>query len=283
MPVTLEWDWQPAVLVCLFAATAGYGLGLKRLPAARRRRIFGWRRYAAFVAGLTTLFLALLSPLDGFADHSFAAHMLQHLSLMLLAPPLLVYSRPAMAWLWAFPMGGRRALGRLWSGGLQSGFRLLMRPLSVWLLASLALIFWHLPGPYGWALQNEAVHTLEHACLFVTSLMFWSLVIEPYGRRRLDYALCMLLVATFSIEMGFMGALLTFAPRPLYSFYLHESSPWNLPALEDQQLAGLTMWIPASLVHISTLAMLFLAWLRQAERHAQAVVARLTLPAVGGH
>ncbi|HEX7964157.1 MAG TPA: cytochrome c oxidase assembly protein [Gammaproteobacteria bacterium] len=278
--MNLEWDWQPAVLLALILAAGAYLAGLLRMRS--RRRLLDARRRAAFAAGLAAVFFALLSPLDGFADRSFSAHMLQHLMLMLLAPPLLVYARPATAWLWAFPLRGRRVLGRVWSGGFATGFRLLMHPVSVWLLSSLALVFWHLPGPYGWALEDEGIHTFEHACLFVTSLMFWSLVIEPY-RRRQDYPACMLLVATFSVEMGFLGALLTFAPRPLYAFYAHAVLPWGLDPLEDQQIAGLVMWIPAGLVHVTTLATLFLGWLRQAEREAQATVSRLILPAVGGH
>ena len=149
-----------------------------------------------------------------------------------------------------------------------------MSPVVVWTLCGAALWFWHLPGPYGWALVNEFVHAGEHLCFFVTSLMFWSLVLEPVGRsRRLGYAGALLFVATFGIENGLLGALLTFSGRPLYKAYFTTTAAWGLTPLEDQQIGGLGMWIPASLIHLTTLGVLLVAWLRSTENHAT-VIAR---------
>ena len=91
--------------------------------------------------------------------------------------------------------------------------------------------------------------------LFLTSLMFWSLVLEPLSRRRLDYGTALLFVATFGVQNGLLGALLTFAGRPLYVAYLPTTTAWGLTPLEDQQLSGLMMWIPASLIHLGTLGL----------------------------
>lgn len=274
MYLNLPWSFEPGVVLGLGVAAAGYIAGLLRIPVPKCRRVFGVWRVFAFAAGIGTLALALFSPLDALADRSFAAHMVQHMLLMLVAPPLLVASRPALAWLWAFPLAARRALGRFWAGsGLQSGFDWLMQPLCVWLLASAALCLWHLPGPYQAALTNDGVHTLDHFCLFATSLMFWSLVIEPYGRRHRDYGTTMLMVAAFSVEMGMIGAVLSFASQPLYA--LGTAPPWGWTRLDDQQLAGLIMWVPTSVVHTATLTTLFLAWLRSAERRAVAAAVHL--------
>ena len=147
----------------------------------------------------------------------------------------------------------------------------LMCPLIVWILCSAVLWFWHLPGPYGWALESASVHALEHACFFLTSLMFWSLVLQPLGRRRMEYGETLLFVATFGVQNGLLGALLTFAGRPLYVAYLPTTAVWGLTPLEDQQLAGLIMWIPASLIHLTTLGVLFVIWLNAAERQAMLV------------
>jgi putative membrane protein len=284
MPVTpdLRWDWQPWVLVSLGLACYGYLRGLRQLQRDRRARIFGPRRVTAFVAGILTLVAALLSPLSSLDDQLFSVHMVQHLLLMLVAPPLLVSARPIMAWICALPAPARQAIGRFWSGsrGTQQALRWLMHPLPVWILSAGVLWFWHLPGPYRWALANEGVHSLEHCLLFVTSLMFWSLVIEPYGRRHLDYGVCLLFVGTFSMQMGMLGAVLTFASRPLY-IAANSSLPWGLTPLQDQQLAGVVMWVPMGLIHLSTMALLFLAWMKQAEQQAQSVVARLLVPTGG--
>ena len=282
MTPDLSWDLQPWVILSLVVAASGYALGLRRLPKERRGHIFGPWRVASFFAGMLILVAALLSPLSSLDDQLFSAHMAQHLLLMLVAPPLLVYSRPVMAWMCALPGGARRAVAGVWSRrrSLQRGVGLLMNPLSVWMLASATLWFWHLPGPYRWAAEHEGVHVLEHFLLFATSLMFWSVVIEPYGRRHSAYGLCLLFVAAFSVQMGMLGAILTFASRPLYSDPA-APLPWGFSPLEDQQLAGVVMWVPVGLVHLSTMAILFLAWLKHAEQRAQASVARL-LASPGG-
>ncbi|HEY1772985.1 MAG TPA: cytochrome c oxidase assembly protein [Gammaproteobacteria bacterium] len=276
MTPDLSWDLQPWVIVSLAVACFGYGRGLSKLPAQRRRQIFGPWRIASFCAGIMVLVIALLSPLSSLDDQLFSAHMAQHLLLMLVAPPLLVYSRPIMAWMCALPPGARHGVAALWTRrrGLQRGAAWLMHPLVVWVAASTALWFWHLPLPYRWALQSELVHSLEHICFFVTSLMFWSLVIEPYGRRHTDYGLTLLFVASFSVQMGMLGAIITFASRPLYTDPA-ALLPWGFTPLADQQLAGVVMWVPVGLVHFSTMAILFLAWLKHAERRAQSVVTRL--------
>jgi cytochrome c oxidase assembly factor CtaG len=237
---------------------------------AARWKIFGGLRYAAFAAGIGILFAALISPFDALDDQLFSAHMVQHLVLLLIAPPLLIFGRPALACLWAFPLRARRALGRFWlRSGLQLAAHTLMSPIFVWILGSVILWFWHLPAPYGWALGNESVHAFEHVCFFVSSLMFWSLVLEPMGRRRMDYASTLLFVATFGVQNGLLGALLTFAGRPLYAAHLSTTAAWGLTPLQDQQLAGLIMWIPASLIHLTTLGILFVVWMQVAERRAR--------------
>jgi putative membrane protein len=266
----LPWNWEVWILGCLGLAVFGYACGLRRLHAHARSRIFGVLRIASFAAGIVALFVALISPLDAIDDQLFSAHMVQHLLLMMVAAPLLVYSRPAMAFLWAFPLSTRRVIGRLWiGGGLHRGVQALMSPLVVWLLCSIVLWFWHLPDPYGWALANEGVHTLEHFCFFITALMFWSLVIEPFGRRRLDYGSTLIFVATLGVQNGLLGALLTLAGHPFYSAHFATTARWGLTPLEDQQLAGVIMWIPASLIHLTSLALLFILWMQHAEREAR--------------
>ena len=265
----LGWNWNPLILASLALAGLAYVRGLFHLNTAVRARLFGRLRYAAFAAGIVTLFIALISPFDILDDQLFSAHMVQHLVLLMIAPPLLILGRPALACFWAFPLPGRRAIGRVWiRSGLKHAVDLVMSPIFVWLLCSAALWFWHLPGPYGWALGSESVHAFEHVCFFLTSLMFWSLVLEPLGRRRMDYGSTLLFVATFGVQTGLLGALLTFAGRPLYAAHLSTTAAWGLTPLEDQQLAGLIMWIPASLIHLTTLGVLFVVWMHTAERHA---------------
>jgi putative membrane protein len=221
---------------------------------------------------MATLFMVLISPLDGLDEQLFSAHMAQHMVLMLVAPPLLIFGRPASAWLWAFPLWARIAIGRIWvKTGLRQFLHEIGTPVVIWILCSAALWFWHLPTPFAWSLENEPVHAIEHICFFGTSLMFWSLVLEPLAKRRADYGVTIIFVVTFGLQMGLMGALLTFAGHPLYAAYLGTTEQWGLTPLEDQQLGGLGMWIPASLIHLTTLGVLVAAWMRQDERLSIAV------------
>lgn len=258
------------MLLGLALATGLYLRGWLRLrKEGNWRRALGPARMLAFAGGMLPLFAALISPLDALAGQSFAAHMTQHLLLMMVAPPLLVWSRPVFVWLWAFPLQQRRRIGKWWNDArtLQAGFDFLMRPLTVWLLASAALWFWHIPGPYGWALQNEGVHTLEHLSFFLTSLAFWSLVTEPYGPRRTGCGVALAMVATFAMHNSLLGALLTFATVPLY--HAQPATAFGLAPLEDQQLAGLIMWVPAGLIHLTTIALLFVGWLSRVQAYGR--------------
>jgi len=212
------------------------------------------------------LFIFLISPLDGLDDQLFSAHMAQHMVLMMVAPPLLVFGRPTLAWLWAFPLPARRLIGQTWTRtGLRHFVHEIGAPPVIWILCSAALWFWHLPAPFAWSLASEPVHALEHICFFGTSLAFWSLVLEPLAKRRIGYGLTIIFVVTFGLQMGLIGALLTFAGHPLYAAYSLTTEQWGLSPLEDQQLGGLSMWIPASLIHLTTLGVLVAAWMRQDE------------------
>ena len=281
MPQVLtQWQWEPWVLACIAAAAVPYAAGMLRM-GMRRAQILGRRRALSFFAGLLLLLLTLMSPLDTVADDLFSAHMLQHMLLLLVVPPLLVYGRPVITWLWAFDVGARGSIVRGWKRTkLDAAFDFLMRPACVWVLLSAALFYWHLPGPYDAAVRHEWLHDLEHLSFLAFSLAFWTIVIEPYGRRRaLGYGATILFVVSSGFVMALIGAILTFATTPLYAVHLHTTQAYGLTPLQDQQLAGIIMWIPSNLVHIGALSAVFFAWYRADERRARerAVPTRRTL------
>jgi len=248
-------------------ATVLYAVGLTRIRnRSTEVRIVSRAQSAAFTCGILFLVLALLSPLDSMADALFSAHMVQHLCLILFAPPLLVWGRPALVGLWAFRPAQRKSLGTVWNrSGLSSATRVLMHPVVVAALFCASFAFWHLPRPYQWALTNESVHALEHLCFFLTSLMFWSLVIEPSGQRRMALAPTLVFVAVIGIVSGLPGALMLLSPVPLYGIHAYGAASWGLSQLEDQQLAGLIMWVPAGLFYLAPIGWLFVKLLRDSE------------------
>jgi cytochrome c oxidase assembly factor CtaG/cytochrome c2 len=275
---TLTWNWDWWVLlslgICIWLYTTGV-LHMRRRQGAARLIDNG--KLACFFAGLFTLFVALESPIDTVAEQLFSAHMVQHMLLLFVAPPLLVWGRPPIAFMWAFRSPARRSLGWIWGRlGFKRLFALAMSPGVVWLLFSGSFIFWHFPKPYQWALANEGVHALEHLCFFVTGLMFWTIVIEPSGRRRLTYPATLIHVSTTAILGGLPGALIFLAKFPLYPQQTADAAAWGLTPLQDQQLAGVIMWVPAGLLYVVAIAWLFAKWLQDAEQVELKRVARLS-------
>ena len=191
MPATtsIPWTWEPEPVVCilLVAVAATYAAGAlrqwreRRLPKDAR-----WRAFS-FAIGVGLLVLALLSPLDAWGDRLFAAHMAQHLILMMLSPPLLVLGRPVVVALWSLPQRWRHAVAEQWLRGrsVRPLMDFLGGPLPAWLLLSAALWFWHLPKPYTLAFTHPFAHALEHLSFFLTAILFWRIVIHGSQQGRL--------------------------------------------------------------------------------------------------
>lgn len=273
------WSFQPYVVVSLVIANLWYLAGLIRM----RRHLRPGRgttpaHSAAFAAGVATLAIALLSPIDMLGEQLFCVHMVQHLLLMLVAAPLLVWSRPVVVFVWALPRSWRRGVGRAWTGfGARSAVNGLMHPVVVWFLFAGAFVFWHCPGPYTAALGNEFLHALEHLSFLVTALMFWSIVLAAAGHRRLSYGATLIFVITTAVLSGLPGALMILTTRPLYPVHEAGAALWGMTATEDQQLAGLVMWIPAGFVYLVAASYVFVRWLQDAERRLSSARSRPAL------
>ncbi|MGH8728918.1 MAG: cytochrome c oxidase assembly protein [Burkholderiales bacterium] len=230
----LAWNFEPWLIV-LLAFTAGlYAIGLKNVARSRAVRSRG----LAFYCGWTALVIALVSPLDEMGDRIFSAHMLQHEILMLIAAPLIVLSKPLGVFAWAMSVSLRFPITRPFQMRAWRAFwRNLTTPLSAWILHAVVLWGWHAPALFEASLRDEALHVAQHASFFLSALLFWWALLKA----RSSAALYLL---TTMIHTGVLGALFTFAPVVLYPVYLG-SSP---DPLEDQQLGGLIMWVPAGFI-----------------------------------
>ena len=262
------WRWEPAPLIGLALAAGVYGRGLAALwRRAGLGRGVSCAKALLFAAGLLSFFVALISPLNRLSEGLLWAHMVQHLVLVLIAAPLVVLGAPLLPFLWAFPRPARRALGRWWkeAATVRAIWHGLSRPLAVWPLHAAALWIWHLPALFQAALASELLHAVEHGCFFGTALLFWR-ALAPAGRRaRLSYGAGVLYVFAGGVQSGLLGALMTFAPAPWYPAYAARAALRGLTPLEDQQLAGLIMWVPAGLIYLHVAILLFLTWVN-AER-----------------
>jgi putative membrane protein len=270
-PVPLDalwraWSFDPLVLGLLVAACWGYGHGVRRLWArAGRWRGIGRMHVLSFVSGLAVVIICLVSPLDGLGSTLLSAHMAQHGLLVTAAPLLLLLGKPGVAFAWALPAGWSRGgiAAVTWRPLARLG-RWLSGPFPAATLHGLALWLWHAPGLFDAALEREWLHTLEHASFFGTALLFWQAILDPRSGERIGWALA----AAFATLMhgGLLGGLVTMAPRPLYGWYAGRTEPWGLTALEDQQLAGLLMWVPMGIVYFGACLMLAARLVMPADR-----------------
>jgi putative membrane protein len=222
---------------------------------------------AAFAAGVLAVAVALAPPVDRLAHELFAVHMTQHLLLVLAGAPLLALGRPLTPVLWALPPSTRRRAGPLVRRGRALASRSAW-PLAALLLHAAVVWAWHAPVLYEAALAGPALHGLEHATMLGTALLFWSAVVASGAYGRLGQTAAVLVVFGTAVQSGGLGALLTFAPSPLYATHEAAVAARGGDALRDQQLAGLLMWVPGGLVYVAAAALLLLLGLRAVERRA---------------
>jgi len=270
--VRATWTLEPSVVGGCLALAAGY------LSAVGVRPV---RRTACFLAGLAILFLALDSPLDVLGDtYLFSAHMVQHLLLILVVPPLLLLGMPPTA------LNPAR-----YPGWVRSAERVLGNPAVAWPLGVGTMVVWHVPGLYNAALRGEGVHVSQHLSFLVTSTIFWWPVLAPAGAERLPPLSAVLYLVGAALAGSVLGIAVTFAQVGLYPAYLHPIDPlgveplirsgWRLSPQSDQQLGGLVMWIPGGFVYLWAILGVMARWYRTEEPATQAVTAAGVPPELG--
>lgn len=267
---TLPWSFEPWVLVLLALSAGLYALGLLRLwRHAGRGRGVRPSQALVYTAGWLVLVMALVSPLDPLGSDLFVAHMVQHELLMIVAAPLLVMGRPLAVWAWALPFEWRRATGHFFHApAWRVPWLVVTGPLAAWVLHALALWLWHVPAFFEAALANEAVHAFQHTAFLLTALLFWWSVLGAATRNEQGIALLSLF--TTMVHTGALGALLTLASSVWYPSYAATAPAFGLTALEDQQLGGLVMWVPAGLVYVICGLALAARWISGPKRRTSA-------------
>lgn len=264
------WSFDPGTVIPLAISALLY------LRGARASRGIGLRQQALFWSGWVVLALSLVSPLHPLGEVLFSAHMAQHEILMLLAAPLLVLSRPLVALLWGLPFGWRRDAGA-WSKTrpVQRIWKALTAPMTAWWIHAIALWAWHAPVLFQATLRNEFVHAAQHASFLGSALLFWWALFYANGER--SYGMGVFYIFTTAIHTGILGALLTFARSVWYPAYAETAPLWGLTPIQDQQIGGLIMWVPAGLVYVVAGLALFAFWLRHSDRRGAATLGCILL------
>ena len=257
----MSWHGWSIQAPLLYVALAGL---LYWAGGRRRGRAPDPLRACCFWAGLATIALALDSPLDGWSDQLFWVHMLQHVILITVAPPLILLGRPWPRMWRALPLGTRTTVGRaLARSPLTAPVRRLARPWPAWALFTVTLLAWHLPAAYNATLRSSALHQLEHATFFFTALLFWARVIDPGPLRpRLQWPLRIAYVVAAMVVSWMLAIVFVLLPSPAYSHYaLLTHRPGGISAMADQQMAGGVMWVLGSISYSIAIFFGFYRWL----------------------
>lgn len=258
--IPYEWSWSlhPSVLLGtgILGALYFYGIG-----PLRRRRALGppaapWQ-VASFSLGLVLLLVALNGPIHDLSDYYlFSVHMVQHLLLTLVLPPLLIAGTPG----WLLQPLLRPPLVRRVA-------RALTHPIAAGAIYSLTIALWHLAPYYDLMMRNHEVHIMTHLMFIVAAAVMWWPVMSPVPELpRLPYGLAMLYLFLVGIPMQLVAALITLADGVLYPWYEVAPRTAGLSPLDDQRLGGLLMWVPGNLWMFLAIAVLFFKWARESER-----------------
>lgn len=263
------WTPDPVVWFALASASSIYAFGVSRLwRHAGRGSGISRGEAAAYGAGILSLVLALVSPLDYLSDFSFLAHMSQHEILMLVAAPLVALGRPMVAFFWALAPPKRQALARAArTPAVRASLRAVTHPLTVLVLHGAVVWIWHVRVLFDAAMQSEWVHAGQHLSFFVTAALFWwAIVFGRYGRA--GYGIGVLFVFATATHTSLLGVLLVLAQHVWYAPYQSRTHWLGLDPLDDQRLGGLVMWIPGGATLLFAALALMLAWLGEARRRA---------------
>ena len=272
-------DGNGFALAALGVMLCWYGMGLTRLARRRGLTAHDIGRAAAFFSGGALAFAAIGPPLAAYSRELFSMHMLQHMMLIIGAAPLIIWSRPAPMLLRALPPRIRtRTSAAAKALGLNNTASRLLNPIFVWLAFCAGFVLWHAPGPYALGMRYGSIGLAEHLTFFLTALAFWAIAIGSSGRHRLGHGARLLFVLTAAVLTDLPGALMVFAPRPLYPEHAAGAADWGLTLMQDQEIAGLVMWIPGGLAYLAAAAWLFVAWLRDAENRTILSAARSAAP-----
>lgn len=245
------WSFDPSVCLGCVILIAGY---------LWRVRCFSRWQCSSWILGVLTMFVALESVLDPLSDnYLFSAHMAQHLLLILIVPPLLLWGIPEEE--------ARNWMRHAW---VRRAENVLGRPLLAWTIGMGVMTIWHIPWLYDFALAHETVHIGEHLSFLVTATIFWWPIMSPLPGRRLSPVTAIFYLFAAVAENSALGIIITFMPIGYYKAYLHPADPlgilplirnqWELSTAADQRLGGLLMWIPGCSVYFIGILLIFIAW-----------------------
>jgi putative membrane protein len=233
-----------------------YLCGCLRIRRFNPESVANWRA-GMFLLGLWLIWMATVSPLAALDHHMLTAHMVQHLLLMTLAPPLILLGLPVKPLVHRPLQQCLPAIGGpLRSGPMQKIGRALTHPVLCWFAAAGTLVVWHIPSMFMLGLKSQTWHGVEQASFLATGILFWWPVVQPWrtvSKWPESSMLLYLFLATLPCDI--LSGFLVFCDRVIYPVYSLSSQPFGFSALEDQQCAGALMWTCVTVVYVIAGAM----------------------------
>ena len=242
---------HPSTVIGLAGLGALYHWRARQRPAERGNASPTTGQRATFYSALALIFLSLNGWLHDLSDgYLFSAHMVQHLVLTLVAPPMLVLGtpgwmlRPALRW----PVIGALA-------------RWVTTPARCFAIFNVVLVLWHLPPMYDLAMRHHAIHIVQHLCFMTGAVLMWWPVLSPLPELpRLSYPLQMLYLFLLSIPMSLVAVCIGYADHLLYPYYASAPRLWGITPMQDQMIGALIMWIPGGLFFFTIISVVFFKW-----------------------
>jgi cytochrome c oxidase assembly factor CtaG len=263
-----DWSLPIGLTLAIVLTALIYVRGWLALRKTRPAQ-FNLDRLIAFLGGLACLWIAIGSPLEALADDLLSAHMIEHLILMSLVPPLVLLGLPVVPLLRGLPRVVRVYLAGplLRLRPLRNFAQLLVRKRVAWLAMNLTFILWHIPAAYDFALEHEIWHDVEHLCFLGTSLLFWWCIIRPWpaGQCKHSWGILIYLVGADFVNTG-LSAFLAFCGRAVYPYYSAHPNPLGIDPLADQVLGGVVMWVFGSTAFLIPAAVIAFALLQPSQK-----------------
>ena len=265
-----DWHWRPDVIIVVTFLSSGYVIGWQRLRKRNSHSAKSWQ-LLLYLGSMTTICLALLSPIDTLGSFLFIFHMTQHELLMMVAAPLLLLADPLSVLLWGLPLNLRYGLGRLlMRDSLVRRALKAMTWMGLTIPVYLAVVWgWHYPPAFEAALRNDLIHDLQHFSFFIAGLLFWWPIINPaprvHGYIHFGFRILYVIAATLPTMLPVM-ALVFFTERIFYPYYASVPRLWGITIIEDQSNGWAIMALAEGAAYLTAILLLVARMAQHEER-----------------
>ena len=262
--IWMHWHGHPEVILGLIITESLYlvGIGPLRIRLNLSDKTNPYQLFL-FTLGILIILISLTSPLHILSDqYLFSAHMLQHILITLIAPPLLLLGMPQ--WLIDYLLS---------NNVIYKIMRFIVHPIIAIVIFNLIFSLWHIPELYKLSVSNHLIHIGEHLMFIISSLVMWWVIYSTSKKLpKISYPLQMIYLFTMSLAQIIVFGIITFAPEPIYAHYVDAPRIWNISALLDQQIGGIIMKVGSGFLFLAIIIFTFFKWFDSESKDTKRVI-----------